>query len=65
MSVFRSAEGISEGEMKREKISKASSSKDRSFHLEAQLSGKEGISSGMNRPPSFARPFRTTSSKDS
>jgi hypothetical protein len=65
MMSFRSADGISEGEMYREKISNARSSKERSFHFDAHSSGRVGISSGMNRPPSEARPLRTTSSKES
>lgn len=51
--------------MKREKISNARSSKERSFQLDAHSVGSEGISSGMKRPPSEARPLRTTSSKES
>jgi hypothetical protein len=62
---FKSCGGISEGEMYRERSSKASSEKDRSFHFVCQSAGRDGISSGMKRPPSDASPFRTTSSKES
>lgn len=65
MISLRSEDGISEGEMYKERISYANSEKERSFHLEAQSLGNEGISSGMNRPPSDARPLRTTSSNES
>jgi hypothetical protein len=64
MMSLRSADGISEDEMYREKISYARSSKDRCCHFDAQSLGREGISSGMKRPPSEARPFSTTSSKE-
>lgn len=63
MMPFRSSDGISEGEMYRERMLKASSAKGRSFQL-SQFAA-EGISSGMYRPPSVARPLRTTSSNDS
>ena len=33
--------------------------------MDCQSEGRDGISSGMNRPPSGARPLRTTSSKES
>jgi len=48
-----------------EKISKASSWKLWSRHVVCQSEGRDGISSGMKRPPSEARPLRTTSSKES
>lgn len=63
MISLRSSEGTSSGETKRDMILKARSSKLASAQL-SQFSGREGISSGMNRPPSLARPFITTSSKD-
>jgi len=43
----------------------ASSSKEQPAHDLDQSEGREGISSGMKSPPSDARPFRTTSSKES
>lgn len=43
----------------------ARSAKERSLQADSQSAGKEGISSGMKRPPSDARPLRTTSSKES
>lgn len=64
MMSLRSAEGISDEEMYREKISYARSSKERLCHLVAQSLGSTGISSGMNRPPSEASPLSTTSSKE-
>jgi hypothetical protein len=51
--------------MYRERISKANSENERFFHLVSQSLGSCGISSGMNRPPSEARPLSTTSSKES
>lgn len=65
MTSFRSAGDISEGEMYRERISNASSEKDRFCHFDSQSRGSEGTSSGMKRPPSAARPFKTTSSNES
>jgi hypothetical protein len=50
--------------MYRERISKASSEKDRFFHFDSQSRGREGIFSGIKSPPSDARPFRTASSKE-
>lgn len=65
MMSLRSAEGISLSEMYKVKISKASSWNERLRHLDCQSEGSAGTSSGMNRPPSAARPLRTTSSNDS
>jgi hypothetical protein len=62
---FRSSEGISLVEMYREKILKARSSKLRSRHSVSQPVGSSGICSGIKRPPSEARPLRTTSSNES
>lgn len=42
----------------------ANSAKDKSRHSDSHEEGRDGISSGMNRPPSEARPFITTSSKE-
>jgi hypothetical protein len=64
MMPFKSLEGISEGEIYKERISNASSENDRFFHFDSQSLGAEGISSGMNRPPSEASPFSTASSKE-
>lgn len=65
MISFKSVGGISEGDMYRERSSKANSEKDKFFHFDSQSRGNEGISSGMKRPPSAARPFKTTSSNES
>jgi hypothetical protein len=62
---LKSEGGISDGEILRVRISKASSEKERFFHFDSQSLGREGISSGMNSPPSDERPLNTTSSKDS
>jgi hypothetical protein len=62
---LREGGGISAGEMYRLKTSNASPSKGRSAQSFCQFGGREGISSGMNNPLSGARPFRTTSSKES
>ena len=42
----------------------ASSAKDKSRHSDSHEEDKDGISSGINRPPSEASPFMTTSSKE-
>ena len=65
MISLRSAEGISAGEIYKEKIRKASSSNVNSSHSVCQFGGRDGITSGMNNPLSGARPLRTTSSKES
>ena len=65
MTSFKSAGGISEGDMYRERISKARSEKDRFFHFDSQSRGKAGISSGMKSPPSAAKPFKTAASNES
>lgn len=65
MMSFKSSEGISLVEMYSEKILKARSSKLRSRHSVSQPAGSSGTCSGMKRPPSEARPFRTTSSNES
>ncbi len=65
MISFRSAGGISEGEIYRERRLNARSTKESSRHALSQSAGSCGIFSGMKRPPSEARPFRTTSSNDS
>lgn len=65
MMSFRSSGGISLGEIYNERISNARSSKIKSRQSDSQELDRAGISSGMKRPPSAARPFRTTSSKDS
>lgn len=65
MMSLRSCGGISLGEIYKERISNARSSKLRSRQSDVQELGRAGISSGMNKPPSAARPLRTTSSKDS
>lgn len=65
MISLRSSEGISLDEMYNDMIRKARSSKLRSRHSVSHPSGRDGISSGMNKPPSEASPLRTTSSKDS
>ncbi len=65
MTSFRSAGGISEGEIYKERISYASSEKERFFHFDSQSRGTAGISSGIKSPPSDARPFSTTSSNES
>lgn len=44
---------------------KARSAKLKLGKTEDHSEGREGISSGMKRPPSDARPLRTTSSNDS
>jgi len=64
MISFRSSPGISSFEIYRLKISKANSWKLYSRQCVCQSEGSEGISSGMNKPPSFARPFSTTSSNE-
>lgn len=61
---LRSSGGISSGDMYSERIWNASSWKLRSRHSDSQLSGNLGISSGIKRPPSAARPLITTSSKE-
>jgi hypothetical protein len=65
MISFKSVGGISEGYMYRERSSKANSEKDKFFHFDSQSRGNEEISSGMKRPPSAARPFKTTSLNES
>ena len=65
MISFRSSAGISVDEMYSFAISKARSSKERSRQSDSHDWGREGICSGMNRPPSDASPFRTTSSNES
>ena len=53
------------GEIYNERISNAISSKPKLRQLDSHKLGKDGISSGINRPPSEAKPLRTTSSNDS
>ena len=65
MMSLRSLVGISDVDMYNEQIRKAISSKERFRQAVDQSSGRPGTSSGINRPPSWARPLRTTSSKDS
>ena len=60
----RAAGGISAGEIYKLKTRNARSSKDRFSHSSCQFGGKDGISSGMNKPLSGASPLRTASSKE-
>ncbi len=55
----RSTEGMEEGGMKRDKICKESSGKERGAQRDCQFSGRVGIRVGMYRPPLGARPVRT------
>lgn len=64
MSVLRSPEGISEGEMYRERTSYARSWNERLAQAVDQSEGSDGIVSGMNRPLSLARPLSTAASKE-
>jgi hypothetical protein len=61
---LRESSGISAGEMYKLKISKVRSSKDRLVQSSRQFGGRDGIVSGMNKPLSGARPFKTASSNE-
>jgi len=65
MISLRPTGGISEGDIYKERCSKANSEKDRFFHFDSQSRGNEGTSSRMKRPLSAARPFKTTSLNES
>lgn len=62
MISLRWTEGISDEEIYSDRISYAKSEKLKSFQLSHDVAW--GISSGMYRPPSVAKPRKTTSSNE-